>query len=120
MTIKKCFICLFSLVLCTATYAEDLLSRKFEFKPGQPQTLDNPLWWQVNIKCAITTVDAEDVLSGVVKKKSATLNGQVLKEGDRTAILVKNDDILHIIADSGAKIEITNTGTSVVKAKCST
>jgi hypothetical protein len=113
-------VCLLALLLSPSAFAMDFITRNYEFKPGIPLAVNNPVWWQLQISCAITTTDDADILTGIMKKKSASINGVVLNEGDSTTLAVKNGDTMLIISDASARIEITNNGKSLVKAKCST
>ncbi|MDP1604546.1 MAG: hypothetical protein Q8M03_14915 [Legionella sp.] len=117
---RKGLLCVLGLLLSHSTFAMDFVSRNYEFKPGIPQAVENPVWWQLHISCAITATDDADVLTGIMKKKSASINGVVLKEGESTSLSVKNGDMMYIVIDASARVEITNYGKSTVKAKCST
>lgn len=106
------------LLLSKSLNAENLISRTYEFEPDKPQIIDNPLFWKLDTWCDIETNENEDLLAGVMKKKNGEINGNILKEGQSISILVRNKDKMHILADVGAKVEITNLGTSIVIATC--
>lgn len=116
MVVKKIIISL-SLVASFAVQAEELASRSYDFYPQQPVSLENPLIWSLEARCTMST-DGEHVLSGTMKRKSGSINGQRLKQGQSTFVLVHNKDEIQIAADARAKIEITNNGTTKVRATC--
>lgn len=108
-----------SLLIASPTLsADDIISRTYEFEPGIPLSIDNPLFWQLDTLCTIEIKDPEILLTGVMKRKNGEINGLVLKQGESVSVLVKNKDVMHIIADFGARVEITNQGPSVVVATC--
>lgn len=119
MNIKLGYLMFFlSIAYVTNAYSDTFITRNYEFKPGEPLLLNNPVWWKINIRCTITTQDEEDLLSGTMTKNSASINGLELKQGESTSILVKNNDSMFIVSESGAQVQITNYGQSLVKAKC--
>ncbi|KTD61481.1 hypothetical protein [Legionella shakespearei] len=106
------------LIASLPLHAADIISRTYEFEPGIPLNIDNPLFWQLDTLCTIDIKDPEIRLTGVMKRKNGEINGWVLKQGESISVVVKNKDVMHIIADVGARVEITNQGQSVVVATC--
>ncbi|KTD60038.1 hypothetical protein [Legionella shakespearei] len=92
---------------------------EFVFFPSIPTRIENPLYRTMDAKCTIETQDAQNELVGVMKIKTASINNVHLNPGENVSILVKNGDIMHIIADFGSRIEMTNNGEGVVRAVCS-
>lgn len=107
-------------LMANTSQAADIVSRTFEFHPNNKTAVDNPAFWQITVKCQITTPDAENLLVGEMNRKSGKINGQPLKEGETTSLVVKNHDVMYITADALARVNITNKGHSTVVAKCST
>jgi len=95
------------------------IDQNYQFPPNEKQSISNPLFWKVTISCKVATPDSEDKLYAKVIKKSGKINGQKLKKGETLTLPVKNGDKFTIEADGSAKVEITNLGHSLLKAKCS-
>lgn len=102
----------------TAAQATEGLSQTYEFYPNIPTQVENPLFWTLDTLCTISTPDERDSLTGKMMRKTASLNGSKLKTGESMVLDVHHADVLHIRADYGAKIQITNHGYSLVKAEC--
>ena len=113
---------LFSLVinLSYASDTQELIKRTYKFKPAEPLLITNPAFWQVTMNCKISSSDLSDNLYAVMKHKSGKINGVELKEGQNMSVTVHNGDAFKTIAKSGAKVEITNFGNSLVTANCQT
>jgi hypothetical protein len=92
---------------------------EFVFLPSIPIRIENPLSRTMDAKCTIESQETQNELIGVMKIKTASINNMPLSPGDGVSILVKNGDIMRIIADFGARIEMTNHGEGVVRAVCS-
>lgn len=95
-----------------------LFSRTYVFEPSKPKLVPNPLFWHLDTRCTIDAKEPSVKLTGVMKKKAGALNGKALKEGASGTVTVKNKEVLHITADKGALIEITNHGKQTVVAVC--
>ena len=106
-----------SLLASFAAQAENLASKTYKFLPQHPVSLENPLPWYLEAHCSMIT-DKENMLYGVMKKKKGSINGKTLKQGESMSVLIKNNEMLHIGADAGAKIEIVNNGESLITAVC--
>lgn len=92
--------------------------RTYVFEPHKPKIVINPLLWDLDTRCTIQSQDSNNLLSGLMKKKNGELNGKHLKEGETGSVVVKNKQVLHITADYGAQIEITNKSKGTVVAVC--
>jgi hypothetical protein len=88
----------------------------YNFLPNQPVQINNPLLWTVKANCKIITIDKSDVLKANMKYGTATLNGNVVKDG--IEVNLKNGDSLAITASSRAQVVITNNGANRVTASC--
>lgn len=120
LTIKRTLSFALLFGLTQGASAQGMASRSYEFPPNKPTAVDNPVFWELSVKCKMNTPDAENLLIGKMKKKSGKINGVKLKEGQETSVVIKNNDTLHIVSDGSARVEITNKGNSTVKARCST
>jgi hypothetical protein len=88
----------------------------FDFLPGKPFEMSNPLLWTVNAVCDLKTVDDNDSVTGEMLKGTGSLNGKDV--GKKIELSVKNGDSLAIGASSWAKVKITNKGQNTIHAKC--
>lgn len=111
-------LCIGSLACFSLPAFSSLLSRTYVFEPNTPKAVANPLFWHLDTLCTIQTKDNSNRLTGQMKKKTGALNGKPLKQGEIGDVIVKNKEILHITADVGAQIEITNKGNNTVIAVC--
>ncbi len=96
------------------------LTLEYELPPNDPQFFVNFMFWAVEAKCTMTTVDPSNELYAEVVVKKAALNDQVLTTGQSIRLTVSDGQILKIGAESGTKVKIVNLGNSLVKATCST
>lgn len=92
----------------------------YEFKPNHPETFSNVFFWTVKAACTISSESEENPIHVFMKRKSAIVNDIVLKEGTLLDVTVRSGDTLVITADRGAQVELTNLGTVVVNASCTT
>lgn len=97
------------------------LSNAYEFTlPSKvPQIFSNIFFWTIEASCTIETKDASDFLSLTVLRKAGSLNGVRLTQGDSMSVTVHPGDVMHLTAESGGRIEMTNQGKSTVTALCS-
>jgi len=119
--LKKLVFCASLAMGVNSTYASQYamtIDQSYQFPPNVKQSISNPVFWKVTLSCKVSTPDSEDKLYAKVTKKSGKINGQKLKVGETLTLPVKNGDTFTIEADGSAKVEITNLGHSLVKAKC--
>lgn len=110
-------ICFSGLFVSTGLHAEEYISKKYTFLREQPEIVDNPLLWSASFRCVIAT-ETDAKLTGFMRKKSGSLEGVKLKEGESTDVVVSNGQTLHLSAEGRAQVEITNHSDVVVKAEC--
>ncbi len=102
----------------TAPAFSGIFSRTYVFEPGKAKIVANPLLWNLDTLCTIQSKDSSNNLTGIMKKKTGEMNGIHLDQGHSGSVVVKNKEILHITAEVGAQIEITNHGKNIVIAVC--
>ena len=94
-------------------------SMVFKFPPHEPQLLHNQLYWPISADCTISTKDHSDELQAKAIKNTGTVNGiNLIVNAGYFPIIVRSGEILHITAESRARIEIMNMGNEMVIAKC--
>lgn len=97
------------------------LSSTYEFilPPNVPQVFNNIFFWAVEAKCSISSTDESNLFSFTVLRKGGSLNNIHLSQGDAMVLVVHPKDVIHITAESGGRIELTNHGDNTIKANCS-
>ncbi len=92
--------------------------------PADPVVLSNYMYWTVEANCKITIEDENKNLGNELVAEALAGQGKIdnepLTKGNTKSVTVKHGDYLRISANSGAKVRITNKGTQIVKATCST
>ena len=94
------------------------ITRTYHFPPNQPVTIQNPLYWDLDTHCRISSDDDADRLEGTMVHKNGKINGVRLKQGQNVSVTVHPDEDFHLQAEYKAVVQITNYGNSTVSAKC--
>lgn len=92
---------------------------EYELPSNQPQVFVNYMFWTIEANCKMETQDQSDELFVEALSKKGKVNDIVLAEGQSMKVTIQNGQNLKINADSGARVRITNLGTGLVKAICS-
>ncbi len=119
--IKNCLVYSAALLSTTAwatTYNLSAIERNFELPANVAQTFFNPVIWKITAKCEILTEDSSNIIDVVGVQKSGSVNGFPVSEGTRFPITVHPFEMLTIVAEAGAKVQLTNYGPHTVKARC--
>jgi len=113
--------CIFSSSAFSATQQLFSLASSYEFTlpPNAPQVFNNIFFWPINANCSITSNNESNLFSFTVLRKAGSLNSISLSQGDAMVLVVRPGDVIHITAESGGRIELTNHGDSEIKASCS-
>ena len=92
---------------------------EFTLPPNLPQVFNNVFFWAVTANCTIASTNDSNLFSFTVLRKAGSLNNIPLSQGDAMVLVVHPGDVIHITAESGGRIELTNHGDSAIKANCS-
>ncbi|MBA3537545.1 MAG: hypothetical protein H0T84_13215 [Tatlockia sp.] len=121
--IRNCLLCtvvLFNTTGWAATYTlAPNYERKIELPANVPQIMHNPMIWKVTAKCTVSSEDSANVIIVLGKNKSGSVNGKPISEGETFPVLVHPLEVLTIVAEPGAKVQLTNAGPHTVNAHCS-
>jgi hypothetical protein len=122
--IKQLSIVLCGLALCTNAFAVEVYemlpgSMTLLFPSNEAKVFANPFPWSASASCVIDTPDESDDLRAKILAKKVRVNNVEYKAGQSVTVAVHKGDILKLSADGYAKVELTNLGKSLVKAKCS-
>jgi hypothetical protein len=121
--IRNCLLCttvLFNTTGWATTYTvAPNYERNIELPANVPQILHNPVIWKVTAKCTIKSEDSFNVIIVLGKNKSASVNGRSFSEGETFPVIVHPFEVLTIVAEPGAKVQLTNAGPHTVNAHCS-
>lgn len=93
-------------------------SRDIELPSQLAQTFVNPVGFKVKANCAIKTNDSSNVIEVVGIDKTGSVNNYPVAKGDVFTIVVHQDDILTIVANGYAKVQLTNLGDHAITAHC--
>ena len=94
-------------------------SYEFTLPPNTPQVFNNIFFWPVSADCNIISTSDNNLFSFTVLRKAGSLNNIPLSQGDAMVLVVHPGDIIHITAESGGRIELTNHSDTAIKASCS-
>ena len=94
------------------------ISRTYRFPPNQPVTIQNPLLWDLDTHCKISSNDSADSLEGTMIQRNGRINGTKLTQGQNLSVTVHPNEDFHLQADYKAVVQIINHGESTVSAKC--
>ena len=113
--------CIFSSNAFSATQQIFSMGSSYEFTlpPNAPQVFNNIFFWSISADCSITSYSDSNLFSFTVLRKAGSLNSIPLSQGDAMVLVVHPGDVIHIMAQSGGRIELTNHGDSPIKATCS-
>jgi hypothetical protein len=119
---------LFGLSGLMSTHAYSSIEYQFQSTPtaeyellvNEPLVIANVFMFTVKAKCTILSKEQDVLLSIKALRKSGSVNGMNLSQGDSTTLMVHPKDVIHMTATAGAKVELLNQGTETVKASCST
>lgn len=108
----------FCLMLCLPFYVYSAITRTYHFPPNQAVTIHNPLYWELDTHCKISSADTADKLVGFMVHKNGKINGISIKQGQDLTVTVHPGEDFHLQADFQAVVKVTNYGQSMVSAKC--
>jgi hypothetical protein len=95
------------------------ITMEYELPANDPQLFTNYMFWTIEANCTLTTEDESNELYVEAVKKKGKVNESSLSQGETMSLIVHNNEVLRLSADSGAQVRITNLGEHIVKAKCS-
>jgi hypothetical protein len=91
----------------------------FYFEPNQSQVFTNLFPWTLKATCQVDCDDSViNSMQAKILKKSGILNNNFLIENQSMCLNIHDGDKFSLIAPSGSKVEIKNTGDSTIKANC--
>lgn len=91
----------------------------FVLPPSESQILTNVFMWPLKANCQMSCEKNQiNTIFFKILKKTGNLNGIELTSGDSMSIDIRSNDELKIIANSGSKVEMKNTGSTTIKATC--
>jgi hypothetical protein len=94
------------------------LTVDFSFPPNSPQVLTNAFFWTLTANCKVISEDESNDMYVRMLASTGKVNNMPLKKGDEMSIVVHSNDILSLLANPGAQVELTNLGEHTVKAAC--
>ncbi len=95
-------------------------SADWELPVNEPLVISNMFLWTVNAQCTIISKEENNYISFKVLRKSGSINSISLSTGDSLSLTLHPREVIRITAASGGKVELLNTGSATVVARCST
>lgn len=123
-TVGKTLLCLGGFISSSAFATTHMLaagmSLSYELPVNVPQVFVNPLLWSIKATCVVNEADENHDLDVSGLSRNSTINGSPLTQGQVITLCIRTGDAIQIYAPPAAKVELTNRGSSVIKARCST
>lgn len=96
-----------------------IITVDYDLPPNQPQVFSNYMFWTIEANCKMTIEgDSTNFFLAALAKKGK-INDLPIVAGQSLQLTIRANENLKIIAESGAKVEITNLGPQMAKASCS-
>lgn len=93
---------------------------EYELPPNEPQVFSNVFMWPVKASCKIISATPENTIAFRVLRKNGSVNDVKMSSGDQMTLVFYPNDVVHITAASGGKVELLNLGKNKISALCST
>jgi|LakMenEpi03Aug12_release.lakeMendotaPanAssembly.Ray.scaffolds.fasta_scaffold1640602_1 hypothetical protein len=91
----------------------------FYFEPNQSTVFTNAFPWQLKATCQVVCDDSVlNSMQAKILKKFGILNDQRLEVNQSMCLDIHDGDKFSLVAPQGSKVEIKNTGASIIKANC--
>lgn len=103
--------------MCSPVHAQSVA---LNLNPKESKVIENNYLWSLQATCAIECSDSTHKIIVSVVKNNGVVNGKNLSSGQTTSVVVRNHDSIAVSAEPGAKVNLKNTGSDVVRANCST
>jgi hypothetical protein len=107
-----------ALALTEYNFSAGAVSIDYELPPQEPVVVANTFFWTIIAVCTVDSDTMDNNIAIKMLKKSGSVNHIPLNAGDQLDFPTQPGDKLRITADSGAKVELLNTGTHLIKASC--
>lgn len=94
--------------------------KTIKLNPKETKQLTNSTLWTLNATC---TVQSQDTNKGKIKisliKNKGSINGKTLSSGQSTLVTVADKNTIHVSAESGTAINLSNLSSKELQAVCS-
>lgn len=97
----------------------DGFSNDYKLVPNVPQVFDNFIFYTISASCVMSTKHGDQELEVTVLRKSGSLNGKKLSQGDSETLMVKDGQKITFSIESTGKVKLVNKGEHDIKASCS-
>jgi hypothetical protein len=91
----------------------------YELLPHAPQVFSNILMWKITFNCKVISDLPTNAINIAVLKYSGSINGMPLSAGQSLVWVAHPGDFVHIVAEMGGKVELTNLENQTIRASCS-
>ena len=90
----------------------------YSLAPNTPLALQNPLTWTISFNCTITSSPINNSIDITVVNGSGTINGTRLSKNQSITWNESPGDVVKVVAEPGAKVQLINLGSQIVQAAC--
>lgn len=117
-TLRTTFLCLTTLLATPAIAGEQYGPYDYVLPINEPQVIPNISMWVINAECTIMSDVHNNLIAVKALYKKGSVNDITLTRGDTMMISVDAGEVLHLKAESGARVELTNEGSEEITARC--
>jgi hypothetical protein len=120
-TLRTTFLCLTTLLTAPAS----AIAASGQYGPydyllpiNEPQIIPNITMWAIDAECTIISNVQDNIIAVKALYKKGSVNDIQLKRGDTMVLSVDAGEVLHLKAESGARVELNNEGSEEITARC--
>ena len=89
----------------------------YELPANEPLTFVNGFMWTIKASCKILSSEKDNYVNFKVLRKEGSINNIKVSSGESIKLLFHPDDMVHIMAISGGKVELTNLSKVTITAR---
>lgn len=107
-------------ILASTLFCSNLMAMTFSYdlQPHTPDPFPNPFFQAIKGECKFTLKEETAIVHVKIIRRTGTINGQPVKEGDQFDITVTNGSTMTGTAQPAFLAELTNTSDYPIHAQC--
>jgi len=91
---------------------------EYELPPNEPQVFSNIFMWPIKANCKIISTIPENIITFAVLRKDGSVNNTKMSAGDKITLVFYPNEVVHITAAAGGKVEMRNLNEKTISAQC--